>query len=105
MTVQWDHYDFWANGNHFSSWECKDGSYQAIFYENGDIEFQYQPVSSWTCGGGAKPNQLRGLGAQSTIAIENSAGTESMQRFCNTGTSDTSAEFGQCCTNSPCACP
>jgi hypothetical protein len=106
LIVQWDHYDFWQTGNHYSQWECEDFSVQAIIYENGDIEFQYQPFARNLCSGPNSPSQQRLLGAQSTIAIENSTGNEAIQRFCNAATTDTSAVFGQCCgVNAGCACP
>jgi hypothetical protein len=106
LIIQWDHYDIWQNGQHFSTWECEDVSAQVILFENGDIEFQYLPTARNTCQGPNSPDQSRLLGAQATVAIENNTGTESNERACVAGTTDGAAVFGQCCgAQAGCACP
>ena len=114
VTIEWEKYDFWQEGHHeqalgsFGGFmvECVGVSAQAILYENGDFEFQYQPIAiNESCQGSTRTGFLyttlpnRTVGSHATIGIENANGSVSIQRACNadiTETNSGSAQFGTC---------
>ena len=111
VTIEWERYDFWQEGHHEAVFgngyyvECVGVSAQAILYENGDFEFQYNPISiNENCAGMGSgtlnttlPN--RTVGSHATIGIENANGSVAVQRACNadiTETNSGSPQFGSC---------